>query len=243
MKYTNPFALNDIIGGITKNLTVDSGFSPGLMLTLAKDFRSMDATTIPNLTLPTYGYTTSGGAEVLGLQQPQANQVLAAFNAFGVPTPAPAKKTPPPSTSTVPPVTVAPSTVSIEVANGTGAAGQAGQMTQVLAGLGYQAGLARSPGYGHPTTVVQYAPDSRTAAQQVAAQIPGGATLVLAPDLTATAYNLEVITGSSFTAPTSSGASSSTSSSTNTSSTTLPGTNSEDYVLPGAATGQPIPPC
>ena len=82
-EYTNPFALNAIIGGITKNLTVDSGFSPSLMLTLATDFRSMDVAGIPNLTLPTYGYTTAGGAEVLGLQQPQASQAIAAFNAFG----------------------------------------------------------------------------------------------------------------------------------------------------------------
>jgi LCP family protein required for cell wall assembly len=243
-EYTNPFALNDIIGGITKNLTVDSGFSPSLMLTVAKDFRSMDTTTIPNLTLPTYGYTTSGGAEVLGLQEPQATQVLAAFNAFGAPAPAPAKTTPPTSTNTLPPVTVAPSRVSIEVANGTGTAGQAGQMTQVLAGLGYRASLASSPGYGHPTTVVRYAPDSLTAAQQVAAQIPGGATLVVAPDLTATAYNLEIVTGSSFTPPATSAASGSTSSSsTSATSTTLPGTNSETYVLPGATAGQPIPPC
>jgi LCP family protein required for cell wall assembly len=245
-EYTNPFALNDIIGGITKNLTVDSGFSPSLMLTIAKDFRSMDVTSIPNLTLPTYGYTTSGGAEVLGLQEPQATQTIAAFNAFGnpAPTPAPAQKTPPASSNTVPPVTVAPSRVSIEVANGTGTAGQAGQMTQVLAGLGYRAGLASSAGYGHPTTLVRYAPDSLTAAQQVAAQIPGGATLAAAPDLTATAYNLEVVTGSSFTASSSGAAGGSTSSSsTNATSTTVPGTNSEVYVLPGATSGQPIPPC
>jgi LCP family protein required for cell wall assembly len=241
-EYTNPFALNDIIGGITKNLTVDSGFSTGLMLTLAKDFRAMDATTIPNLTLPTYGFTTSGGAEVLGLQQPQAAQVVAAFNAFGNPAPkAPAKETPPPSSSTVPPVTVAPSSVSVEVANGTGTAGQAGQMSQVLTRLGYRASLARSPGYGHPTTVVRYAPDSRPAAQQVAAQIPGGATLVVAPDLTSTSYNLEVITGSSFGSATSSAATGT--SSTNATSTTLPGTNSEVYVLPGVVPGQATPRC
>ena len=73
--------------------------------------------------------------------------------------------------------------MSIEVANGTGTAGQAGRMTQVLAALGYQSGVTASPGYGHATTEVRYAPDSLTAAKQVAARIPGGATLVAAPDL------------------------------------------------------------
>jgi LCP family protein required for cell wall assembly len=240
-EYTNPFALNDIIGGITKNLTVDSGFSANLMLSLAKDFRSMDVASIPNLTLPTYGYTTAGGAEVLGLQQPQASQAIAAFNAFGSPAPKPAaKKKSSASTTTLPRVTVPPARVGIEVANGTGTAGQAGQMTQVLAALGYQASLVGSPGYGHATTQVRYAPDSLTAAQQVAARIPGGATLVAAPDLAPTAYNLEIITGSSFAART---PSASTSSSTNSTSTTVPGSNSEVYQLPGTSQGQTTPPC
>jgi LCP family protein required for cell wall assembly len=242
-EYTNPFALNDIIGGVTKNLTVDSGFSANLMLSLAKDFRSMDVATIPNLTLPTYGYTTAGGAEVLGLQEPQASQAIAAFNAFGNPAPKPAAKkkqsTPPPQ-STVPQVTVPPARVSIEVANGTGTAGQAGQMTQVLAALGYNASLTGSSGVGTAVTQVRYAPDSLTAAQQVAARIPGGATLVAAPDLAPTAFNLEIITGSSFGGAT---ASASTSSSTNATSTTVPGSNSEVYQLPGTPQGQTTPPC
>ncbi len=244
-EYTNPFALNAIIGGITKNLTVDSGFSPSLMLTLATDFRSMDVAGIPNLTLPTYGYTTAGGAEVLGLQQPQASQAIAAFNAFGNAAPKPAHHPASHPTTTLPAVTVAPASVSIEVANGTGTAGQAGRMTQVLAALGYQSGVTASPGYGHATTEVRYAPDSLTAAKQVAARIPGGATLVAAPDLKPTPYNLEVVTGSSFTASTAGGSASSgaSSQSTNSTATTLPGTNSDVYQLPGAPAGQTAPPC
>jgi LCP family protein required for cell wall assembly len=238
-EYTNPFTLNAIIGGITKNLTVDSDFSPSLMLTLAKDFRSMDVGGIPTLTLPTYAYTTAGGADVLGLQQPQAAQAVAAFNTFGNTAPKPAAKAPTSHpASTLPPVTVAPARVGIEVANGTGRAGQAGEMTQVLARLGYRSSLTSSPGYGQATTEVRYAPDSLTAAQQVAAQIPGGATLVAAPDLSPTPYNLEVVTGSSF-----GGASASTTSSTNPPSTTVPGTNSAVYELPGARAGQALPSC
>ncbi len=82
-EYTNPIALNNVIAGVTKNLTVDSGFSSTLLLDLARDFRSIDPATIATVTLPNYGYTTAGGADVLGLQQPQAAQTIAAFNAFG----------------------------------------------------------------------------------------------------------------------------------------------------------------
>jgi LCP family protein required for cell wall assembly len=256
-EFTDPFALNGIIGGVTKNLTVDSGFSPSLMLSLVKDFRAMNVAGIPNLTLPTYSYVTSGGADVLGLQQPQAAQVIAAFSQFGEPAPAAPAKSTTASTrpaNTIPAVTVAPSAVSIEVANGTGTAGQAGQMTQVLAGLGYHASITASRGYGHATTEVRYAPDSLTAAQQVAAQIPGGATLVPAPDLTPTPYNLEIVTGSTFAAATRTGTQgatgtagaaggTATTSGNATTTTTLPGTNNPTYVLPGATAGQPTPAC
>jgi hypothetical protein len=209
------------------------------MLSLAADFHSMSVSGIPNVTLPTYGFTTSGGAEVLGLQQPQAAQTIASFLAFGKPVPKPAttKK----STNTLPPVTVAPKSVSIEVANGTGTTGQAGQMTQVLTTLGYQAGIVASPGDGYATTEIEYAPDSRTAAQQVAAQISGGATLVVDAGLTPTPYNLEVITGSTFTGASSAPAGGSTSAPATT-ATTVPGTNTAVYELPGS-TGPPPASC
>ena len=66
--------------------------------------------------------------------------------------------------------------MSIEVANGTGTAGQAGQMSQLLAGLGYQQHASRRP----PGTAT---PRPRSATRrtrsrpprQVAARIPGGA--------------------------------------------------------------------
>ena len=93
----------------------------------------------------------------------------------------------------------APSSVSIEVANGSGVSGQAGAMVSLLSGLGYHPTIAATPGYDHPTTVVNYAPDAATAARQVAAEIPGGATLQADSSLTPTSYSIEVITGSSYT--------------------------------------------
>ncbi|HVA75280.1 MAG TPA: LCP family protein [Acidimicrobiales bacterium] len=248
-EFTNPIALNNVIGGVTKNLTVDSKFSTSLMLDLAKDFRTMNTSAIPNITLPTYSYVTAGGADVLGLQQPQAKEAIAAFNAFGTTPPpagkpsssAPASKTP---KINMPSVTVAPSSVNIEVANGTGVGGQAGQMSQWLSGLGYYTKVdSASPGYNHSTTEIHYAPDSLTAAQQVGAKMPGGATLVEDSSLTPTPYNLEVITGSSYTAASGTGGQSSSSAGSTagstggstTTATTVPGTNSSVYELPGAS--------
>jgi polyisoprenyl-teichoic acid--peptidoglycan teichoic acid transferase len=252
---TNPIAINDVVGAVVKNLTVDSGFSTSLLLELAKDFHSVDAATVPSLTLPNYPYTTAGGAAVLGLQQPQANQAIAAFNSFGnTPPPRPVKKTttkkPAPTTTTTvttPPVTVANSSVNVEVANGTGIAGQAGQLSQALQALHYNATVNQnSPGSTYAKTTIQYAPDSLTAARQLAAEIPGGATLVESAALTPTTFNVQVITGASYTVAGGHGSGAASGSTTSTSSTTtattVPGTNSGVYELPGS-TGPPPANC
>ena len=241
-EFTNPLALNGVIGGVTKNLTVDTGFSSGLMIKLAEDLRSVDAGAIPSMTLPNYPYTTAGGAEVLGLAQPQAAQAVAAFNRFGDTPPHPAKPAAKPAATkpTVPAVTVAPSKVSVEIANGTGTAGQAGEMSQTLAALGYQVSVTtQSAGSSVAITEIRYAPDALTAAKQLAAQIPGGAVLAEDSGLTPTPFNVEVVTGSSYTASSAASASASTSTTT---ATTVLGTNSAAYQMPGA-TGPPPPGC
>ncbi|MBV9660781.1 MAG: LCP family protein [Acidimicrobiales bacterium] len=258
-EFTNPLAINDIISGVTKNLTVDSGFSSSLLLSLAKEFRSIDASAIPTITLPNYAYTTAGGADVLGLQQPQAAQAIAAFNAFGnAPPPSPTTthpstpttghKTSTPSTTAAPPVSVAPSSVSIEVVNGTGVVGQAKTLASLLSGYGYNTkSLTTSPGYSHPMTEILYGPASLDAARQLATQIPGGATLTASSTLPA-AYNLEVISGTSFStaesgsspAPSAAGSGSSASTAP---TTTVPGTNASGYSLPGLPAGEAAPNC
>ncbi|HET9075324.1 MAG TPA: LCP family protein [Acidimicrobiales bacterium] len=260
-EYTNPVALNSVIAGITKNLTVDSGFSNSLILALAKDFRSMNASSIPSLTLPNYPFTTSGGAQVLGLQQPQAAQTIDAFNHFGDAPPPHSSTTKPSSqssTSKAPAVTVAPSSVSVEVANGTGVNGQAGQLTDFLTKAGYHATTnTANLGTGASTTEIRYAPDALTAAKQLAAAIPGGGRLVESSALTPTAYSVEVVTGASYTsaartagsagsgsqASSSSTSASSAASPATTTPSTVPGTDPTRYTLPGSPAGQAPPSC
>ena len=81
-QFTNPLALNNIVSGITKNLTVDSGFSPSLLLSLARIFRGINSSAIPTATLPTTPEVING-ADVLSLAQPMAQNDIAAFNQLG----------------------------------------------------------------------------------------------------------------------------------------------------------------
>jgi LCP family protein required for cell wall assembly len=191
---TNPFALNGVIAGVTKNLTLDSTFSNSLILSLATNFRSANLTTIPAYTYPTVNSTAVPGA-----LDPQTQSGLAVIQQWlnvGQTAPAPAQ---PGKSATAPKITVTPSSVSIEVANGSGVGGQAGQAGQDLSNLGYRTTVTSdAPSFGQATNEIEYAPDSLAAAKQVQSQLVGGANLIQDSSLTPTAFNLELVTGRSF---------------------------------------------
>ncbi len=191
---TNPIALNGIIAGITKNLTLDNSFSNSELLSLAQDFRSANLTTIPSYTYPTVNSTAVPGA--LDPQTQQGQAVIQQWLAVGQPAP---KVSSPQAPAAKPVITVNPSSVSIQIENGSGVGGQAAQAGQDLASVGYKTTVSGdAPNFGLATTEIEYAPDSVAAAKQVQSQLAGGATLVEDRALTPTPYNLMVITGSSY---------------------------------------------
>ena len=240
---TNLVELNSIIGSLTSHLTLDSSFSNSLLLSLAQDFRSADISTVPSYTYPAVNSTAVPGA--LDPQIDAGRSVIQQWLDVGQPAAAPAGATPagggsPPTTptSTPPTTTVAPSAVSVEVQNGSGVGGQAGQVGQALSSLGYHVTVSGdAPSFGLATTEIHYAPDSAAAARQLQSQIGGGATLIETPALTPTPYNVELITGRSYSgvtgAPTGAGA---------TTATTVPSTTTTTVASPayaGTATVDP----
>lgn len=259
-QFTNPIALNGIIAGVTKNLTVDQGFSTGFIIGLAKELHSVNAAGIPSETLPTYPEVIDG-ADVLGLQQPQAQQMITSFNNLGVTSAssgAPSSTTPG-SGGSGSDTTVVPSSVSVEVANGSGITGQAAAAVAALRSLGYQATVDPDLGSGFTSNVIRYAPDSGVAATQLQRHLVGGATLEEDTSLTPTSYNLELITGSHYAGVSSAKTAAQISAETATaqvqaaglvdlaslalvSSTPTSGTGAvTHYVLPGTPSGQ-VPP-
>lgn len=193
-EFTNPLALNRIIGGVTKNLIVDKGFSASEMIGLAEDFRTADINGIPTETLPTTNYYVDY-QDALSLQQPQAEQMIHAFNTTGDATASDAPKAAPtPSTPTS--TTTPAAKVAVEVANGSGVTGQAGQASAELAKAGYQTTVyTPGAGSGRATTEILYAPDAHADALKLHARLAGASTLVESPALGPTPYSLEVITG------------------------------------------------
>lgn len=223
---TDPITLNNLISGITKNLTVDSGFSNSLLLSLARDYESANLTTLPAYTYPAVNSTSVPGALDPETEAGQAviQQWLDVGQAPPPPTPSPP--------STVPPTTtVDAGSVSVEVLNGSGVGGQAGQTGTELSRLGYRVTVSGdAPNFGLNTTDIDYAPDSLAAAKQLQAQVAPGAKLVEDSALTPTPYNLELITGSDFKPTSGAGSGSGGSGRGSASSTTTTTIGSPAYV-------------
>ncbi len=76
----NPLTLNAFVGSVVNDVTIDSTFSMGDLLSLATTYHAFSASHLKSLTLPTYGvgYYESYG-DVLFVSQPQASQEIAQF--------------------------------------------------------------------------------------------------------------------------------------------------------------------
>ncbi len=80
---TNPLAINSFIGAAVGNVTIDDTLSQADLLHIAEFFRGLPASHLITETLPTTAHVTSGGADVLELAQPYAQNMINAFNAIG----------------------------------------------------------------------------------------------------------------------------------------------------------------
>lgn len=248
---TDLIELNNIIAGLTKNLTLDSGFTNSLLLSLAKDFRSANLSTIPSYTFPTVNSTSVQGA--LDPQMQPGRAVIQQWLDAGQPPAAPVSS---PTTAPAPPppaITVNPASVSVEVSNGSGVGGQAARAGADLIHLGYRTQVTGdAPNFGLANTQIAYAPDALTAAKQLQSQLASGAKLVEDSTLTPTPYNLELITGHDYKGVLSSAVSAATAASSTTSTTVASpayvGTQTVDpssssiyqgvYIPPGLQPGQ-----
>jgi hypothetical protein len=212
---TNPFAVNDFLGAAVKNLTIDDTLGEGEILSLARQFHGIAASGLHTETLPTYSFTTAGGAAVLGEAQPYDDRIISQFNALGTP----AATIPPATTTTIAGPALAPSSIRVEVLNGTGGPNVATTTGEALRSIGYDVVSAGDASqFGYSTSEIEYGSGGLAAAQTLARSILGGAQLISSPELSGNEVTL--IVGSSFTGVTSSGSSDSTATSSTT--TTIP---------------------
>jgi LCP family protein required for cell wall assembly len=118
----NPLTLNAFIGSVVQGVTVDSTFTVGDLVTLAREFHAFASQSLATATLPTYSAESSDFASfgsVLYVQPDQANQAITQFLGQA---PDPALTPPPGPYGVVPTTTTSPnaqSTPGTSAANST----------------------------------------------------------------------------------------------------------------------------
>ncbi|MGW4245645.1 LCP family glycopolymer transferase [Nocardia sp. NPDC004722] len=192
----DPGKLNGFINAFAQHSFMDNVTTKDL-LTLGRSMQKMQAGAITFLTVPTAG-TTSYGNEI-----PRESDIKAIFRAVIDDQPLPGeKKTDAPATTSAAPtakpklLAVDPSTVSLQVSNGSGQAGIAGTTATKLANQGFQ--IYSTGNYADGTsakTKVRYSAGHEAEAATVASAIPG-ATLEPASGLGSI---VEVVAGADFT--------------------------------------------
>ncbi len=235
---TNPLAMNSFIGAAVGNLTIDDTLSQSDLLDIAQDFRGLPSSHLVTETLPTIGYTTDGGASVLKLAEPYAQNMIDSFNAIGTQPAATTPATTPAKgkgkhTATTAPTTVpteAHSQIGVNVLNASTVNGIAHTTATALTAQGFtvaQIGDASSQlAAGGPSEIL-YGPTGYEAALTLDSVLSGPVTYVADSSLSGQTVSLLIagsqltVTGSSSTgAP---AAATTTTGPTTTTTTTIPG--------------------
>ena len=190
----SPAKILSVVKDAADAMETDSGLEQSTMLEIANSLRGLSSQSVQFVTAPNVPYTGDPAAEVQ-LEQPQAS---ALFYAIAHDTKLPRAKTKKSKVSAPAAVLdTAPSKVNVNVLNGTGISGLAGQAGTDLAGRGFNVvstGDAGTTGYTGP--VIEYAsaadlPAVRTLKAQLS-------TVTVQKDTSLTPGTIDLIVGSSF---------------------------------------------
>lgn len=185
---TNPIKANSFIGQAVHDVTIDDALGVSDMVSLAREFRSINPAAMVTYTLPNRPVNNyQGFGDVLFPVQPDDQQVVSEFLGQGTPQ---SPATPQPGST--PP----PGQVSVRVLNGTGAAGLATRAAADLRQVGFDVvGTANAPTYSQAPSQIHYAAGQQAAAETLRSAMGGGAQLVQDPGLTGPAVVVVVGTG------------------------------------------------
>ena len=233
---TDPLRLNGVIGAVTTNLTLDSGFSRSQLLTLAKRFRAINPAGLASATLPTTEAVIQSN-DVLLLKQPDAQQAIAQFLGEALPAPASGAVGPVPTD-------VKPGDVRLSVRNGSGRPGEATAVANVFRRQGFVlTATGDADNHGYATTTIRYVPGAEEKARYVASLVRGA--VQLQRDANVYGADVVLITGQSYAGVGTPGAVTTTTAAPPVTTTTLvpaaPPTT--QYELPGTPAGFVPPPC
>ncbi len=170
---TNPVKLDAFLSALASSIKTDNGLGTSQMVDLVDRFKGISPSSITMMTIPIAGdQRVAGLGDVLTWDQTRAHQIFQSMSADqpigGQPSAAPSAQ-----------VTVAPSSISVHVLNGTSKTGLAGMAANALTSAGFV--MAAPPGNATApigvNTVIKYDPRFSESIKTVAAALPGATTV------------------------------------------------------------------
>ena len=200
----NPLKLNDVLRSAASDLTVDKGTSTDDLVTLAKSLKDLSGSSVEYFTVPNHGSYDSrlGSVQLIdhdpakALFQEIYNDEDPAHPVAATSSHTPSKKPSAAASSAAPVLSIPPSSITVDVLNGSGQRGQAGKVGQDLQGIGFRIGrIGTATTSGATTTQIHYGSNRAESAKTVAAAIPGAQ---LVADSSLGEDVIQVVTGSSY---------------------------------------------
>jgi LCP family protein required for cell wall assembly len=232
---TNPLTINAFIGASVGNITIDDTMTESDLFHIAEVFKGLPSSNLVTETLPTTSFVTDGGADVLQLAQPYAQNMIKAFNAIGTTPPttttttttSPQKHGKHPATTTTT-AGVPHNQVTVNVLNASTVDDIAHFTAVALSVQGFYIGNIGDASSSLPaggSSEILYGPDGYGAALAVGKVLNGPVTYMADPDLSGQTVSL-LIAGSALSVKSSSSTPTSTtlpaSGPTTTTTTTIP---------------------
>lgn len=182
----NPVKANRIIDKMIDDIRIDKALGTREILKLAQRFRNIDPDSVDMVTLPNVPANV-GGAEVLLLKEPEAQQVIDRFNGVS-------QK---PAPGALP--NLLPQEVTVRILNGSGIGGQATKVAEDLQAAGFR--LATPPtgdadSFRYEKPVIRYHRSARDDAELLAAYLQSGASLQ--EDRTLVTADIVLVTGTGY---------------------------------------------
>jgi LCP family protein required for cell wall assembly len=191
---TSTSKMTSVIGDVASHMTTDKGLDQGKMLSIAQGMHGLSSKSVQFIEVPTQAYAPNPN----WVQWTPQDSLLFRAVAHDTKLPATAKTKHKTAASATTVATLSPSKVSVEVLNGSGLGGVAGEGATGLASRGFNiAGQGNAPNFAYTKSVVEYHSAADLAAAKTVEQQVSSVEILKNPAVAP--GTIELILGSSFT--------------------------------------------
>jgi LCP family protein required for cell wall assembly len=192
----SPSKILKVVRDATNAMTTDLGLDQNAMLQIADSLSGINSSSVQFITAPNIAYPPNDND--VEFEQPEASELFTAIQ-HDMTLPKATKNSKSAKKSTTPTLDAAPSKVNVEVLNGSGIQGEAGQAGSDLTNEGFNVvGTGDADNFDYTTNTIEYAASSDMPAVNTLKAVVPNVQVEQNPSLTA--GTVELIIGSDFSA-------------------------------------------